>query len=283
MESAPHHRALYASDEMTTGYELRQRGDLEVLTWPAFDGLGVDALVTTRHGGVSAGDYATLNLSFSVGDRPQNVLENRRRAAGALSADPADFAFATQVHGAVAQVVAAGDRGGCAPGATVGKADALVTSDPGTVLAVLVADCVPIVLYDAAAHVLACVHAGWRGTVARVTGAALAAMGTLGATPGNTIAAIGPAIGPDRYQVGGEVAEAARESFGPGTSKVIRPDGTGRWLFDLWAANHLILSEAGVQQIHLAAVPTGELFFSDRAARPCGRFAAIARLRSCAG
>jgi YfiH family protein len=266
---------------MTTGYELRQRGDLEVLAWPAFDGLGVDALVTTRRGGVSAGDYATLNLSFSVGDTPQNVLENRRRAAAALGADPADFAFGTQVHGAVALVVTAGH--GCAPGATVGKADALVTSEPGTVLAVLVADCVPIVLYDPGAHVLACVHAGWRGTVARVTGAALTAMGTLGATPENTIAAIGPAIGPDRYQVGGEVAEAARESFGPGTAQVMRPDGTGRWLFDLWAANRLILSEAGVQQIHLAAVPTGGLFFSDRTARPCGRFAAIARLRLCAG
>jgi polyphenol oxidase len=264
---------------MTTGFELRQRGDLEVLAWPVFDGLGVDALVTTRHGGVSAGDYATLNLSFSVGDRPRNVLENRRRAAAALGADLADFAFATQVHGTVARVVTADDRGRGGDGGTVGEADALVTSDPGTVLAILAADCVPIVLFDPSAHVLACVHAGWRGTVARVTDAALAAMGTLGATPGNTIAAIGPAIGPDRYQVGGEVAEAARESLGTRTSEVVRADGTGRWLFDLWGANRLILSEAGVQQIHLAAVPTGTLFFSYRAARTCGRFAAIARLR----
>src|SRR5215831_16635853 len=136
--------------QAATGYGLRQRGDLRVLAWPTFDPLPVDVLVTTRHGGVSTGHYATLNLSFSVGDRPQDVVDNRRRAAAALGAGLADFAFATQVHGAVARIVTAGDRGrgAAARGGTVGDADALVTSDPGTVLAVLVADCVPIVLYD---------------------------------------------------------------------------------------------------------------------------------------
>jgi YfiH family protein len=265
-----------------TGYELRQRAGLRVLTWPAFDGLGADAMVTTRRGGVSDGEYATLNLSFAVGDRPENVLENRRRAAAALGADLADFVFARQVHGALARVVTGADRGSgaAAPGGTAGDADALVTRDPGTVLAVLVADCVPIVLCDPGARVLACVHAGWRGTVARVAGAALAAMTALGAEPARVIAGVGPAIGPDRYQVGDDVAQAARESFGEQASLVLRPDGTGRWLFDLWAANRLILAEAGVapEHVHLAGVPTGDEFFSDRTARPCGRFAALARL-----
>ena len=105
----------------------------------------------------------------------------------------------------------------------------------------LVADCVPIVLYDPAAHVLACVHAGWRGTVAGVTGAALDAMAGLGTRPGDVIAGIGPAIGPDRYQVGEDVAAAARECFGEHAPLVLRPDGTGRWLFDLWSASRLLL------------------------------------------
>jgi YfiH family protein len=264
-----------------TGYELRQRGDLRVLAWPVFDEFGVDVMVTSRHGGVSAGAYATLNLSFAVGDRLENVLENRRRAAAALGADLSDFVFGTQVHGAVARVVTRADRGrgAAAPGGTAGDADALITTDPGTVLAVLVADCVPIVLYDPRAHVLACVHAGWRGTVARVAEAAVGAMADLGARPEHVIAGIGPAIAPDRYQVGEEVAGAARDCFGERASLVLRPDDAGRWLFDLWGANRLILTEAGVQRIHLAAVPTGADFFSDRAARPCGRFAAIARLR----
>ena len=128
---------------------------------------------------------------------------------------------------------------------------------------------------------LACVHAGWRGTVAGVTGAALDAMAALGTRPGDVIAGIGPAIGPDRYQVGEDVAEAAQECFGERAPLVIRPDGTGRWLFDLWSANRLLLREAGVagQHIHVAAVPTGADFFSNRTARPCGRFGLIARLR----
>jgi hypothetical protein len=264
------------------GYELRQRARLRVLAWPALDGLGAEAIVTTRDGGVSAGVYATLNLSFSVGDEPGNVVENRRRAAAAVGAGLDDLVFARQVHGAAVHVVTAADRGRAgAPGGTVGDADALVTSDPGTVLAVLVADCVPVVLYDPRARVLACVHAGWRGTVARATGAALAAMETLGARAADVIAGIGPAIGPDRYQVGAEVADAARDAFGP--QPFLHPDGTGAWLFDLWAANRFLLRAAGVpdRNIHVAGVPTGPepgLFFSDRTARPCGRFAALARL-----
>src|SRR5262249_1271505 len=139
-----------------------------------------------------------------------------------------------------------------------------------------------LVLCDPRGSGLACVHAGWRGTVARVAGTALATMAILGAKAPDVIAGIGPAIGPDRYQVGDEVAQAARETFGDRTPLVLRPDTTGRWLFDLWAANRLILGDAGVpgQHVHLAAVPTGAEFFSDRAARPCGRFAAIARLRA---
>jgi copper oxidase (laccase) domain-containing protein len=108
-------------------------------------------------------------------------------------------------------------------------------------------------------------------------------MGTLGARPENVIAGFGPAISPGSYQVGDDVADAARESFGSQADSVIRPDGTGKWLFDLWTANLVILGQAGVarERTHVAAIPTGPEpghFFSDRAMRPCGRFAAIARL-----
>ena len=291
---------------------LRQRAGLPVLTWPALDPLPVEAIVTTRHGGVSAGGYATLNLSFAVGDEAANVRENRRRAAAALGADPADFVFAAQVHGRRAEVVSAADRGRgtLAADDAAGPADALVTATPGIVLAILVADCVPIVLYDAAAHVLACVHAGWRGTVARAAQAALAAMCSLGAHPEDVIAGIGPSVAAGSYRVGEEVAAAARDAFGEGVAAAARdafgeevraaaPDasgqqvqallrpvpggGPGQWLFDLPAANRHVLRAAGVPdgQIHVAATPTGPgpgLFFSHRAERPCGRFALAARL-----
>ena len=279
---------------------LRQRAGLPVLTWPAFDPLPVEAMVTTRHGGVSAGSYATLNLSFAVGDEAANVRENRRRAAAALGADLADFVFAAQVHGSRAEVVSAADRGRgtLAVGDAVGPADALVTATPGTVLAILVADCVPIILYDPAAHVLACVHAGWRGTVARTAQAALAAMCSLGTRPEDVIAGIGPSVAVASYQVGEEVAAAARDAFGEKAAGAAQDDsgqqaqallcpaptgGPGQWLFDLPAANRHILRAAGVPdgQIHVAATPTGPdpgLFFSHRAERPCGRFALAARL-----
>jgi len=302
-----------------TTCELRQQGSLQVLTWPALDRpaqatqagagqpttRGAEVMVTTRLGGVSTGPYATLNLSFSVGDDPGAVVENRRRVAGALGADLADFVFARQVHGGQAQVVSAADRGRGTLGVedAIGQADALVTRDPGTVLAILVGDCVPIVLYDPVAHVLAGVHAGWRGTVAGVSQAALATMATLGTRPADVLAGIGPAIAPDRYQVGDDVRAGIVAGLGDDAASVLRPDGTGRWLLDLWSANRKMLIRAGVpaRQIHVAAVPTGPdqpgdrpsrpgrdgqagdtagdgLFFSDRTARPCGRFALVARL-----
>jgi hypothetical protein len=264
---------------------LRHVGGVWVLTWPALDALGVDVAVTTRIGGVSTGPYESLNLGLHVDDDPDAVVENRRRAVAALGATLDDLVVAEQVHGARAAIVTARDRGRGARSVTdaIAGADALVTAGPGPVLAMLVADCVPVVLVDPTAGVLACVHAGWRGTAARVLDSALHAMGTLGSRPGQVTAAIGPAVSADRYQVGAEVAGALQASLGGATEGVLRADGTGRWLADLPEANRRILVEAGVpdHSIHRSAMPTGPRgpFFSDRASRPCGRFAALARFR----
>lgn len=267
---------------LTDVSSLSQSGELEFLTWNELGGL--DAYVTTRAGGVSVGPYESLNLSLSVGDDPQAVLENRRRAAAAIGADLGDFVFTRQVHGAAVRIVDAADRGTgtLAHDESVPEGDVLVTADPSVVLAILTADCVPIVLHDPQARVLACVHAGWRGTVAGACAAAVTAMVSLGAAAERIVAGIGPAIGADRYQVGQDVHEAMTAALGPSTGRVMRPDGTGRWLLDLPAANRLVLREAGVADgsIHTAQYVTGDgLFFSDRRARPCGRLALIARLR----
>ena len=264
-------------------------GALRLLTWPALEASGVDAAVTARSGGVSPGPYASLNLSLSVGDDPANVLENRRRLAAGFGARLADFVFAGQVHGAGVRVVSEADRGSGAFSLedTIPATDALVTSAPGVVLAILTADCVPIVLHDPVVGVLACVHAGWRGTVARVSAAAVAAMQDLGSRPADVIAGIGPAIAPARYQVGPDVHQAVTQAFSP--APFIQPDSVpDRWRLDLWAANRFVLTEAGVPdpQIHVTDTPTGPTeppgpsFFSDRTARPCGRLALIARLRT---
>jgi len=279
-----------APDMATPG--IRRLGDLDVLAWPAFDGLALDAIVTTRHGGVSQGPYESLNLSLHVGDDDKAVVENRRRAAAALGADLSDMVFCNQSHGRAVRIVSAADRGRgtLSLSDAIDSTDALVTTDPEIVLVVMVGDCVPIVLHDPVAHVLACVHAGWRGTVARVSEAAVDVMSTLGSDPADIIACLGPAMAPDRYQVGEDVAEAAGRCFGPQVADVLRPDGTGRWLFDLWTANQVVLRQAGLRDdnVHVAAEPTGTHgsapdgghFFSDRELRPCGRFAAIARLHA---
>ena len=270
---------------------LREAGALRLLTWPALTASGADAAVTARAGGVSSGPYATLNLSLTVGDDEECVLENRRRLAAAFGARQADFVFARQVHGAGVRIVGDADRGSgsYALDDAIPDVDALVTSTPGVVLAILTADCVPIVLHDPLAGVLACVHAGWRGTVAGVCAAAVAAMQTLGSSPADIIAALGPAMSPDLYQVGPDVRQAVTQSFGPAAPALLRPDShDGRWLLDLWSANRLALQEAGIPaaQIHVTDIPTGpaghDCFFSDRAARPCGRLALVARLRATA-
>jgi len=235
--------------------------------------------------GVYVATIVVPQVSFQVGDDPAAVLANRERVAAAFGSGLGSFVFASQVHGAAVHVVSAADRGRGTrtPGDAVPGVDALVTTDPGTVLAVLAADCVPIVLYDPAAHVLACVHAGWRGTVAGAAAAAVEAMRSLGSRPQEVIAGIGPAISPAAFQVGPEVAAAVRRAFGASASGLLRPDDEGRWRLDLWAASRLSLLRAGLDgpNVHVAGVPTGPQpgrFFSHRAGQPCGRFALLARL-----
>ena len=263
---------------------LEQRAGLPVLRWPALDALGVQAVVTTRDGGVSTGAYACLNLGLHVGDDPDAVVVNRQRAAAAVGLDLDDLVFCAQSHGREVVTVTAADRGRGTRDLddAVPHADALVTREADLGLVVMVADCVPIVLLDPQHGVLATVHAGWRGTVAGVTTAALEAMAALGSDPTEVHAAIGPAVPAERYEVGDEVAAAAREAFGAAAPQVITPRPGGRWSFDLWAANRRQLATAGVRPEHVLSGerPTGEgtPFFSDRARRPCGRFAAIARL-----
>ena len=223
---------------------------------------GVDAVVTDRHGGESAGPYESLNLGLHVGDHPDLVHVNRERAVGLVGGVLDELAWCTQVHGRSVVLV---DGPGHA-----GDADALVTTTPGVVLMVLMADCVPILLVGDG--VIATVHAGWRGTVADVAGATVDVMRSLGAD-GDIRAYLGPAVPAERYQVGPEVVAAADRA---GLADAIA-DGEH---FDLWAANRVLLERAGVVDVDTSGcVPTGDDYYSDRLVRPCGRFGLLARLR----
>ncbi len=252
-----------------------------LVAWPGAEELGASVAVTTRHGGVSTGPYRSLNLGLHVGDDRASVVENRRRAACCFGVDLTTVVFAEQVHGPAAAVVGLRDmgRGATSLDGAVTATDALVTATRGVTLAILVADCVPIALLDPAAHVLAAVHAGWRGTAAGAVDQALQAMVRLGARSERVVAFLGPAVRPDRYQVGDEVARVLCPD-GPDPD-VARPDGTGHWLVDLVAANRHRLVAGGLDptRIFSAGASTADPeYFSDRAARPCGRFALLARL-----
>jgi YfiH family protein len=149
---------------------------------------------------------------------------------------------------------------------------------------ILVADCVPVVLYDPVSHTLACVHAGWGGLVRGVIPGTVATLRTLGVDPSTLIAGVGPAIAPGRYQIGEDVALAVAEGFAASAASLLTPDpgAPGRWRFDLWRASAVQLVEAGVaaDRIHVAGQDTGPgtPFFSHRSEAPTGRFALIARL-----
>jgi len=138
-----------------------RRGGIELLEWPSL-GAGVEVVATTRAGGVSVGPYATMNLGLHVGDRHASVVENRRRAAGALDAALSDLVFVNQVHSNAVAVVRAGDagRGAESVESCLAAADAMVTTSRSVVLAVLSADCVPVVLVD---PVAVCLVAPTRG------------------------------------------------------------------------------------------------------------------------
>jgi YfiH family protein len=244
--------------------------------------LPVAAHVSTRHGGVSPEPWNTLNFSVLRGDAPERVQENRRRLAAALGIDAAEIVRCQQVHGTGIAKVDPTDAGRLIEGC-----DGLVTDAVGLPLAVVFADCTPLVLYDRRRHVLGVCHAGWRGTVNGAAAATLWAMQAgYDCAPADIVAGIGPSIGPASYEVGEEVLELARARL-PGAALFFSyPNGLeARPHFDLWAANQHQLAAAGVpvQQIEISGIDTAartDDFFSHRAEQGrCGLFTMVAWLK----
>ena len=195
---------------------------------------------TTRLGGVSQPPYDSLNLGAHVGDDPDAVCENRARVAAQLNLDPARFIWMDQVHSATVRVVDAADLG-----APIPATDAVVTTDPTVVLTVMVADCVPVLLYDADAGVIAAAHAGRTGARNGVVSNTVATMVELGAKPENIMAHLGPAASGRRYELPREMAEDVEEQL-PGS--LTRTDH-GTWGSDVRAGLARQLTTLGVGNI----------------------------------
>ncbi len=256
-----------------------------LVRWGDAASAGADIAVTTRRGGVSLAPYDTLNVGLHVGDEVERVVTNRRRAAGAFGVGLDAWVCARQVHGVGVAIVGHGDggRGTICEDDAVADADVLVTTAAGVTLVIMVADCVPLALVDGEARVLAVVHAGWRGTAAGVVRTALDVMRGRGADVARVRAWVGPGVAAERYQVTDEVRDGLASAVAPDAldEAVARADGPGHWLVDLAAANRQQLRLGGVADERIAdcgLTTADERFFSDRAARPCGRFALLARL-----
>lgn len=212
--------------------------------WPAPP--NIRALITTRSGGVSDAPYGAapgvgrgLNLGLGSGDDPAAVHANRTRLRDAIAGEPR---WLRQVHGsgvvdaaAVVQAV---------------PADASFTDVTGVVCAVLIADCMPVLLTDTQGRCVGVAHAGWRGLAGGVIQATVRAMrARIGEAAAELIAYLGPAIGPQRFEVGGEVMTAMREGL-PDAARAFVPAGPGKYFADLFALGRQALGEVGIFRIH---------------------------------
>ena len=227
---------------------------------------------TTRAGGVSAAPWGALNLGARVEDDPAAVQENRALLAGALGLGRDGLVLAEQVHGAEVAVVE-GAADGPHPGV-----DALVTDVPGLALLVLAADCVPVLLADPGAGVVAAAHAGRQGLVAGVLQATLAAMLERGAEPGRTSAVLGPSVCGACYELPAEIVDEVERAV-PGSAATTR---RGTPSVDVAAGAERVLRTAGLADVRRAGGCTLEQpdrFYSYRRDGRTGRHAGVVHLR----
>lgn len=235
--------------------------------------------VFTRQGGVSPAPWNSLNVGGSVGDDIQHVVENRIRSFKALGRAPESIHDVWQVHSS--DVVFATEPRQMDE-EYWNKADIILTDNPDLTLFMRFADCTPVLLYDPLKHIVGIVHSGWLGTVRSAARVAVEAMSArFGTNPVDLLAAVGPSIGPDHYEVGKDVIAQVKAAFNEEASILLEKRG-GRTYFDLWAANKLLLEEAGVEHIEVSRICTAcnpVDWFSHRGEKGrTGRFGAMIAL-----
>ena len=234
--------------------------------------------VFTRQGGVSPRPWDSLNVGGSIGDDITHVRENRIRSFKALGRVPESIHDVWQVHSAdviYAEAPRPLDR-------PYQKADIMLTDNPQVTLFMRFADCTPILLYDPRHEVIGIVHSGWLGTVRGAARAAVEAMQERYASnPADILSAIGPAIGPDHYEIGEDVVAQVKDAFGADASSLLETNGDSTH-FNLWMANQVLLERAGVRQVEIASICTAchtDDWFSHRGEKgKTGRFGALLAL-----
>lgn len=226
------------------------------LSFPLLEQTGlVRHCFSTKLGGVSKGEFASMNFGVSRGDDPACVLENFRRMGAALHIKPEQMVLSFQTHTVNIRRVTGEDAGkGVVRERGYTDVDGLITDEPGLCLVTLYADCVPLYFLDPVKKAIGLSHSGWKGTVNRMGRRTVEEMRRVfGSDPADILACIGPSICKDCYEVGPEVAETFQEAFGAAqAARMLQAKDNGKYQLDLWEANRQILIEAGIRTEHLA-------------------------------
>lgn len=259
-------------------FEEKTINDVPFLTYPLFtDTEIVSHGISTRLGGVSEGVCSSMNLSFTRGDKEDHVQENYRRMAQALGVRPENMVASQQTHTTNIRLVTAEDAGkGVVRERDYTDVDGLITNVPGICLVTFYADCVPLMFVDPVQRVIASSHSGWRGTVHKMGKVTVETMiKEYGCRAENILAAVGPSICQDCYEVSEDVILEFREHFPVETwEHLYYAKADGKYQLDLWEANRLVLLEAGIRPEHMTVTNlctccNPELLFSHRAS--CGK------------
>ena len=250
---------------------IKEKNGVVWLSFPALEESGlVSHSFSTRIGGVSKGVFSSMNFSFTRGDEPEHVMENYRRMAEILGTAPEKMVLSYQTHTTHVRKVTEEDEGkGIVRPRDYQEVDGLITNVPGITLVTFYADCVPLYFVDPVHRAIGLAHSGWRGTVAGMGACMVRYMQEhFNSRPEELVAAIGPSICVDCYEVSEEVAEQFREGF---PEDVLQPGkAPGKYQLDLWKANQSILLRAGIQPEHMAVTNVctchnPEYLFSHRA------------------
>ena len=257
-------------------FEEKQVGDVLYLSYPLLEQTGiVNHGFSTRIGGVSEGIFSSMNLSFSRGDDEASVRENFKRMAEAIGVEPNSLIFAAQTHTTNVRKVTAGDKGkGILYPLDYQDVDGLITNEHGICLTTFYADCVPLFFIDPVHKAIGLSHSGWRGTVGKMGQETLRRMKEeYGTDAKDVIAAVGPSICQDCYEVSEDVIDKFKEAFDEKYwSELFYKKENNKFQLNLWKANEIILLEAGVHRENIAVTNVctncnSDVLFSHRATK----------------